>query len=114
MTIQTDTSLLDDSSAITVSPALVKLTKTELNALILLNDNPFYVITTAGAMESLAVNQIQARRALRSLVRKSLAERSTAYNEDDGLIHGSGYVVTKLGAAQVMQRVVDRTSADKE
>lgn len=43
----------------------------------------------------------QARRATRSLARKGLAERSIAWNNDDGLVRGSGYILTERGAALV-------------
>jgi predicted transcriptional regulator len=42
----------------------------------------------------------QARRAVRALARKGLAERSACF-DDDGMIQGSGYSCTDAGAALI-------------
>ena len=44
------------------------------------------------------LNLTQVRRAVRSLARKGLAEHSAAYDCDDGLMVGSGYILTAAGA----------------
>lgn len=87
---------------------MMKLTSTEKQALELLHENDFYVLATDRVMDSLRVNRLQARRALRSLVRKGLAEISPAYDEDDGRILGSGYTTSAkardiLNAAEAPQ-----------
>lgn len=43
------------------------------------------------------INLTQARRAVRSLARKGLAEYSTAWDCDDGKVMGSGYMATHAG-----------------
>ena len=43
------------------------------------------------------LTKIQARRAIRALARKGLAEYSQVWNEDTDMIAGSGYRCTKKG-----------------
>jgi hypothetical protein len=54
---------------------------------------------SSGVVDLTGLNRLQARRAIKSLVRRGMAELQRGLFDDDGKIAGSGYSCTQAGHA---------------
>ena len=77
--------------------AMMKITKPEIAVLELLSPETFYLRTFAYIAEKTGMARRSVVTAVRRLVRKGDLERDAAFNECDGLLCGSGFMVTPQG-----------------
>lgn len=75
----------------------IKLNKSELAVLIVLNSDDYYLWTFSLVADEVDLTDLQSKRAVRSLARKGLAELTPAFSYDDGMLSGSGYRCSEKG-----------------
>lgn len=75
----------------------MKLGKSELCVLKVLKDQDEWVLPFIQISSLSNLNVVQVKRAVRSLARKGFTMHTTAFGEDDGMLRGSGYMITQKG-----------------
>jgi hypothetical protein len=78
----------------------MKLTHSERVVLKLLDEDTDINFTTRWLVEASGLNQIQVRRAVRSLVRKGCAQLLSSWDDYEGKLCGSGYNITPAGMTE--------------
>ena len=76
---------------------MTKITKPEIAVLALLAPEDFYLRPFAFIAKKTGMALRTVKTAVRRLVRKGDLELSAAFSEDDGLLVGSGFMVTPQG-----------------